>query len=386
QVGLTSDFWCESAMDLIHLLILLSIISFGRSYEKKHQDPNDGFYIIAHMTNNERAADWAINAGANAIEMDLYFNPTTGSPTQFSHNFICDCTFIFNTAGTVCQELKSCDDGSSYDKQMNFLLNYPTLALIYIDSKVSDLSIQAQKLAGHQIIMAVEKMFQRGYKGKMVISSAREREYLIAAAEQSKVSKYKSQIFFMLDMDNSGTVATLEFLQKLDSLNIIYSIGCASFNLISTYYNQVKLAAINKAHGSVSNVFTWTVDIESRFDEYYISGARGIITNKVEDMVAWAKNKDLHLATPGDLSLQPTYNSKIIATIGTCSCLYTVSGCRISNPAPEYSACKCKLLWLTTICIGDVFPCKNQQSPFCHKPDTTIGSCRLGSGNCDGYD
>lgn len=50
----------------------------------------EGFYNIAHMTNNKESVKWAMEQGANAVEVDLQFRDD-GTPYQFFHSSICDC-------------------------------------------------------------------------------------------------------------------------------------------------------------------------------------------------------------------------------------------------------------------------------------------------------
>ena len=63
----------------------------------------DNFYAIAHMVNDRQQVKWAMNAGANGVELDLLIDHSTGIPTQFSHGFPCDCTCIqWQLIDSVC--------------------------------------------------------------------------------------------------------------------------------------------------------------------------------------------------------------------------------------------------------------------------------------------
>jgi hypothetical protein len=42
-----------------------------------------GFYNIAHMTNTPGSVDWALEKGANGVEIDLTFYKASGSPQVF---------------------------------------------------------------------------------------------------------------------------------------------------------------------------------------------------------------------------------------------------------------------------------------------------------------
>jgi hypothetical protein len=69
---------------------------------------------------------------------------------------------------------------------------------------------------------------------------------------------------------------------------------------------------------------------------------------------------------------------------GACDCNYHPGGCSISQAAPSHLACQCKYKGAWT-CGGGVVICQNQDSPFCAQPDTSIDSCLLGGGDCEGY-
>ena len=51
---------------------------------------SEGFYNVAHMCNNKYAVEWALQVGANGVEMDLNFKED-GTPDKFTHSHICDC-------------------------------------------------------------------------------------------------------------------------------------------------------------------------------------------------------------------------------------------------------------------------------------------------------
>ncbi|XP_057296968.1 dermonecrotic toxin LarSicTox-betaID1-like [Hydractinia symbiolongicarpus] len=52
---------------------------------------SEGFYNIAHMTNNKESVIWAVEKGANSVEIDLKFDEE-GVPLKFHHGFPCDCS------------------------------------------------------------------------------------------------------------------------------------------------------------------------------------------------------------------------------------------------------------------------------------------------------
>ena len=110
-------------------------------------------------------------------------------------------------------------------------------------------------------------------------------------------------------------------------------------------------------------------------------GARGIITNKVRQLIEWTKSNKIRLATPADDSLKPATSRKVIYP--DCDCNHRrKSGCVIVKPAPSHSACRCKTYGLS--CTGSVVLCKDPQE--CTHPGRSVQDCVQGGGNCDGYD
>ena len=55
-----------------------------------------GFYSIAHMTNNVFAVDWEVSKGANTLKIDLQFKDE-GTPSAFFHSNICDYSCKYPT-------------------------------------------------------------------------------------------------------------------------------------------------------------------------------------------------------------------------------------------------------------------------------------------------
>ena len=61
------------------------------------------------------------------------------------------------------------------------------------------------------------------------------------------------------------------------------------------------------------------------------------------------------------------------------------SGCKISQAAPKYTACKCVYKGGYT-CDGEVVRCRNDNDALCDNPSKSKDSCNLAAGSdCDGY-
>ena len=72
----------------------------------------------------------------------------------------------------------------------------------------------------------------------------------------------------------------------LPTRNIIFAAGESACSP-NGYYDEICLAGVNRDQGVLSNVIAWTVDKESSFEKYFKLGARGIITNRVPDLLRW---------------------------------------------------------------------------------------------------
>ena len=96
-------------------------------------------------------------------------------------------------------------------------------------------------------------------------------------------SQWKDRIYVSLDTSNIATSA-IEFMLTLPTRNIIFAAGESACSP-NGYYDEICLAGVNRDQGVLSNVIAWTVDKESSFEKYFKLGARGIITNRVPDLL-----------------------------------------------------------------------------------------------------
>ena len=67
-----------------------------------------------------------------------------------------------------------------------------------------------------------------------------------------------------------------------------------------------------------------------------------------------------------------------------CDCNYKKGGCVISTPPPPNTACKCIYRGAWT-CRGEIGYCSNIESFYCKNPDKSVGTCKIGGGDCGGY-
>lgn len=370
----------------VSLLVLFLLITCCKSSN------HEGFLAIAHMTHTKHTVKIAMDSGANALEADLNFNKTTGQPTRFYHGPPCDCScykpikiFLFKeTGGNLCLAQKDpCNSRGQYKEVFNEMLKYPKqLALIYIDCKINGFSDSLKKKAAYQTIQMLDRdLFMKGYRGKVLVGSGRDKYMLRSLVHYSITSDFKSRVYFSLDWNNKGIDDTLTFLTSLSTHNIVFAQGNYACHP-STYHKVTRTASANKANGVVSKVIVWTIDHTKSFPLYYSFGARGIITNRIGALMNWVRENRIRLAVPGDNSLMPAKNKKPIFD-PTCKCKYSKGGCVISQLPPKNTGCQCqkKLFY----CSGRVTMCTDPTSRHCKRPAYTAPSCLQGGGNCDGY-
>jgi hypothetical protein len=342
------------------------------------------------MVNNENILEYSLDAGANALEMDLNFD-TKGYPTTFYHSKICDC---------ICGKPESCKfKVCDYARPASDVLSYfmahkkmGQVAMLYLDSKMGDMSETLMKQAGAHMITFLEKeVMLKGYKGIVFIGGVKE-DYIGSLAKNAEKSAFKSQIFVGFDLHKNFEKG-LRFLAGLDYPNKIAAAGmvrCLKWAI--SYKDEAILGRINKARGVISDVIIWTLDKEEEFDKYYGYGARGIITNNIQRLVGWANKRGYELYSTKDTVCSATAGKENLVTeLGDCGCEKNGDGCRIDrkdNALVQGYACKCAkqwFLWWIIGCKGDVVGCKDVTSAQCINPDASLMSCKQGGGDCKGY-
>ncbi|XP_078503464.1 uncharacterized protein LOC144762181 [Lissotriton helveticus] len=69
--------------------------------------------------------------------------------------------------------------------------------------------------------------------------------------------------------------------------------------------------------------------------------------------------------------------------VDSCNCVYQNGGCVIAAAPPRNKACTCILNKKT--CVGKIRKCVQPDAFFCTYPDTSLGTCLQGAGDCEGY-
>ena len=111
---------------------------------------------------------WALNQGANGIEIDLTLEGSR--PSVFCHGFPCDCTcllqFLINRHNRCGALAEGCSASTNVTEMADFLGSSEVvssrLALIYIDAKL-DKSVRNYAEAGANVVRLFnERVFARG--------------------------------------------------------------------------------------------------------------------------------------------------------------------------------------------------------------------------------
>lgn len=341
---------------------------------------NDPFYVIAHMTNLPSTAEWGLQQGANALEMDLNFETW-----KFHHGAPCDCWCRFGTEGICGLHDPVCTGGTDVDTMFNELVKskYRDLAMVYIDSKIG--SIKGSKAAaGERVadkIMSI--LFTKGYKGIVIVAvpDLSGVEYLQAVADTIKRTGWEGRVFYNIDMERN-VVHVLEALIKISPYRA-FSTGISAC-VHGNYHDEIRLASLNYAAGVISlPPGIWTLDKTSSMEEYIDFGARSIMTNKPAKAVSVSGSNGYDLAAPSFRPGKAT-SDVIVRSKSRCDCDFHTGGCSISTPAPNGQSCRCEYEGAWT-CTGSVMPCACESSYRCKWPDYSVQSCVQGGGDCDGY-
>jgi hypothetical protein len=349
------------------------------------------------MANTMKAVKWSMAEGANAVEIDIRFNGD-GSVKEFRHGGICDCTCTphclpLGGQADICNPLGcKCSSATPAVKMLQYLATYSKLALIMLDSKVDGKMTERHLIAsGVGMVRAINiELFDRGYKGKVVISAGKPdaMSYIQSAVREAAKSKYASRIYFAFDQTGGSAtdgVCALHVINRLNTRNIVYGTGLTSC-VPATFYDAIKVAVSNRERGAIGMSYIWTIDKESSMRTYLKLRTSAIITNRPGLLRRVALSMGYKLATPST----PIKPATAAITGGNpsrcpCDCDYHPGGCRVSFPAPKGMACQCKYKTLQWTCKGEVVNCRNSNSPHCKIPDTTKASCQNGRGDCDAY-
>lgn len=310
---------------ILNFVILLTVMfsTFCDSQESK-------IAAIVHMANNAKAVDWAATHGANGVEMDLNFYPD-GRVNVFQHGGICDCSFKcpivdMCNATSICRILwnatgSNCNAHETPENMMAEIARHAdSLAIVYIDSKLSDLGSASTSLesAGHNVIKLLDTAFAAGFKGQVIISAPKMTDtlYLSSAIKAADQSPYKNNYFFTIDGEESHFSDTMKTLTDL-TFRRIYSTGISA-DVAMRFYTVTQLAKMNLDNASIGGIVIWTIDKNTSINDYLNLGANLIITNELPNLLAAIQASHKTLAKPGELLFTATSNH--IVGYGSSEC------------------------------------------------------------------
>jgi len=349
--------------------------------------------VIAHMINTPNAVRWALDQGANGIEMDLKFEGTR--PTVFYHGFPCDCTcllqFLTNRNNRCGALGEGCSASTNTTEMTNFLgsseIISSRLALIYIDAKL-DKSVRNYADAGANVVRLFnEQVLARGYRGQILLGclTILYSDYLRGALREAARSNYTDRYFYTIDNEGDHAYKVLDDSLQLGTNNLVYATGITAC-LPVTFHDAIQYSLEKKIYAAVG---IWTIDQEYSMRSYLDIGVDFILTNRPKRAVELIGFDNIPL--PGSALKAKSWTDRVLmssAPFWECDCSYFYrfigGGCAITKMAPPNYACKCyyKGAWS---CGSQTIHCPDVNDHFCRSPDITEASCLFGGGDCNGY-
>lgn len=265
----------------LSLLIFCSVIS---NYPIEASRPVS---IIAHMVNTPNSIRWALDQGANSIEIDLKFDGTR--PSKFHHGFPCDCSCLLDFSTfrhNGCKVLgEDCSASTSVAEMIKFLSSdeiiSSRLAVIYVDAKL-DNSVGNYAEAGANVVRLFnEKVLARGFRGQILLGclTISRVDYLRGALQEASKSKYADRYFYTIDNEGRRANQVLKLSLELETNNIVYDTGIsACFHMLpSAFDDAIQYSLDTEAYAAVG---VWTVDRKSTMAHYLEAGVDFILTNR----------------------------------------------------------------------------------------------------------
>jgi hypothetical protein len=348
--------------------------------------------VIAHMINTPNAVRWALNQGANGIEIDLMFEGTR--PSVFYHGFPCDCTcllqFLTNRHNRCGALGEGCSASTNVTEMADFLGSSEVvssrLALIYIDAKL-DKSVRNYAEAGANVVRLFnERVFARGFRGQILLGclTILYSDYLRGALQEATRSNYTDRYFYTIDNEGDHAYKVLDDSLQLRTNNIVYSTGITAC-LPIVFHDAIQYSLEKKTYAAVG---IWTIDQEYSMRSYLDIGVDFILTNRPKRAAQLIGSDNIPL--PGSALKEKLWDRVLISPVSfwKCDCSYFYrfigGGCAITKMAPPNHVCSCfyKGAWS---CGGETIQCPDVNDRFCQSPDSSEASCLLGGGDCNGY-
>jgi hypothetical protein len=253
-------------------------------------------FVIAHMANTTAAVAWALDQGANGIEMDIHFG-ADGQPTRFLHGGKCDCYCSFDS-GSICSVLRKspksnkwvnpCEVQTPAAEMLAFLAQQARIELLILDSKpAADLNAAAQELRGQHLVQYVDEVLIQNstFKAQIVISVATLAHERYIAGVATEVAKRSLQSRILIGFDQEGDRAEL-VLDKLAALGIDRSAWAAGASACYPTQFLKTTQRVAKLVKPPALIYSWTLDRTESMERYLAAGVQGIITNQPARMRA----------------------------------------------------------------------------------------------------
>jgi len=314
---------CVLCLGVIAIIVFVSYLLYDGGYTPEdfvntQQRP---FYNIAHMTNTPKAIDYAVSAGANAIEIDLVFDWDTSLPKRWFHGYPCDCTCATSGTCTVENDL-SCDGETPVAELLRHAQQISKLQMVLIDSKVNpkieNLTLAGEKGAEQAWLhlfggnASADGMPEAAFQGVVVIgmASSETSDYLKGAfhwTEANMPAWAKRRTMFSIDEDHdaSKTMKTMVDIgipkqrRMMGTGVTACKLGAARCTALGSDVTNARL------YGEFAAIYGWTVDIAAEM-MLCTSGVQvdGVVTNFVARL---ANNHGRTLAGPA--SSHPFFNT-----------------------------------------------------------------------------
>lgn len=263
-------------------------------------------YNIAHMTNTIGGLNWALSAGANAVEADLKFD-RNGNATEFHHGSPCDCTAA---PYGICRVQKGCNGKTGAIALLNQMAaGKSKIALVIVDSKLDKKwSRKRQTLAGEKIVGLLDReFFGKGYVGNVIVGAPYNENaaYILTAKNRALKSRFAGKYYFTIDGEAKNYAGVMRSLKSVPADKLAYGTGIAAI-APGSYFDQIRQSTRDRATGKVAMVYIWTIDKKSSMRKYLRSGVDGVMTNDPAALRDILRNGGpaggggIRLARPGD--------------------------------------------------------------------------------------
>ena len=224
----------------------------------------ESILAFSHLSNSENIVGWALAAGANALEIDVIFTKE-GKPLKTGHGSPCDCS-CFKHSG-ICQYTAAyiCPSSRPISAVLSYLMSHElkdSVAMVYIDSKVDDVSKSQIVQAGQEAVLLLEEqLFSKGYKGSVIIGGNSD-NYIKSLVRAANQSHFSSQIYLSYEVESRFDYV-LKFMSEVGYPRFVVVPGVGACALgFGDVPRDVVLERINKAKEALSEVVAWTRDNE----------------------------------------------------------------------------------------------------------------------------